>query len=254
MFKRLFGSKNKEDIVKPDTGPLDEVTPSTPPTLPTPITPPSPPPEPTVEIDPKEVKEVLADITGFLNDVGLNDEDIVEAARACGGSSPRVPEFGSPGDYIVSAFRNMFREDLPTIQDNKHELIHELMSASRLGMDVDRKTFDEDLLEKNLQPALGSFGVDIDFSPHDYGESFQITVRRGDLERTAEVDQSTKEMQIYEKMNIIHNLIVDFGLIYLYMDTGGGENSQYFLFEIEHLASVREKYGEFFDRVVDYYM
>lgn len=245
MSKRLFGSKEKEEINKIDSGPQEE---------PAPPTPPTPPPEPAVEIDPEDLKEVLSEITEFLNDVGLTDDDIVEASKGFGARSPEIPKYGSPGDYLVSAYtEDMFsapmyadHHDLSDFQDHKRHIIHLLMAYSKRGMVVPMKTIDLDLLEYDLQPTLGSFGVHIDFSPHKYEESFQITIHKGDFIRTADVDQSTGEKNIDDKLDIIQHLIVDFGLIYIHM---GG--FRYFLFEREHLAAVRNKYGDFFDEVVN---
>lgn len=252
MFKRMFGSEKKEEVDKIDTGPSEEPSPPTPSTPPSPSTqppPPSPPPEPTVEIDPEEIEEVLAEIIVFLNDIGLDDDDIIDAASVAGGFHP-VTEYGSPGESIVSFYNKRFREDLSAIQGYKYIMIHRLMANSRLGMLLEWKGFDEDLLDACLKPTLGSFGVDIDFSDHEYDKSFQISVRKGNLERVADVDQSSGLLYLDNKMDIINNLIDDFGLIYLDIDNTGGDFCQYFLFENEHLAAIRIKYGDFFEEVL----
>ncbi len=246
MFKKLF-KKGPEE-----TPPTDGQVPPAPapPQQAPPVSPPAPgPAEPPAEVSPEAINATLDEVIAFLKDVGLNEADIIDATSCITDEPDESAHYEPPKGHIMGVYRDMFSEDLVELEENKHGLIHQLLACSKIGMDVDRKWEDEGLLE-GLRTELEPFGVAIDFSPHEYEQSFKITVRRGDVERTADVDQSGGEMFITEKMDLVNGLLRDFGLSYVEMDSGG-ENAQYFLMEDEHMQALSDKYGDFLEQVIN---
>jgi hypothetical protein len=204
-----------------------------------------------LEIDVRDLQKLASQINEFLRDIGLEKGDILDAWHFIGGNEDLANRYGTPVSYLVTAYWDIHsRDSLSEIFQYEHHLILCLMLNSSMGFDCDWKTFDEDLLEGALRRALYSFGVDIEFSNHGYDEDFTITVSRGDLVRTADVDQSNKDWYLSDKMEVVADLVADFGLVYLDLSVKSDPSVRYFLFEKENLRSVREKYGQSFDEAL----
>lgn len=261
MFKRLFGSKKKDEPGTTKEKPPKQEYPKLA-IMPSEETYGEPPRgmkfdipishrDLSLEIDPEKLEKLSSQITEFLMDVGLDQDEIVDAWHAIGGDNGLEDEYGTSVSYLATAYWDLYPKDsLSMILQREHRIMWELMVSSRLGFTCELKEFDSEFLESALRPSLSSFGVKVDFSDHAWEEDYTITFSKGELIRTTEVDHSVDEGNTSDKMELIASLVRDFGFVYLDLSVRANPFISYFLFEEENLKYIRKKYGKSFDEAL----
>jgi hypothetical protein len=184
-----------------------------------------------------------------IADFGLSPEDIIQAFKAMDHSKSLIKK-EAPQYYILAFLDKLDGSGAEALADSRCMLVHTVLAHSKRGIASEGDEDDQKILGSFLKPNLGKFGVEVDFSPHEDGTPFRMTVRKEGKEFSADIQmEECLEDHLAPIITSLNALLDNFNLFYLKMYADVGEN--YILLEKVRYEMLKTKYGTVLDEMIN---
>lgn len=181
------------------------------------------------------------EIIAILKDFGLSEQDIIMTVKEKMDYSKKLINKGTVKEYIIAHYDCIYREPIANIILYKHGIAHDILKYNT-GFSMDWK-FSEETAFWNINKNLKKYGIETNFSPHEWNDKFKITLKKGSMAVYADFKYSMKIHDMKELIDAINKMLKTFGLVYLDADEGG-DGYAFLLVDFERYNSLKKKYGK----------